>query len=532
VNATIPASVSADRAPPAAAARVGDFRDPTVWLIALVVAVVHLAVATRYDFFRNEFYFIVCGRRPDFGYADQPPLVPLLAAATQLLGDNLFLLRLPAAIAAAALAPVTAAIAILLGGGRGAAIVAALAVSISPGLTAITSTLGTPTFEPVGWTLCAYFLLRGVIRDDPPSLLWAGLIAGISLEVKYGVAIWLVGLALGLLLTDARRVMATRMFWLAALLAAAIAAPSLVWQALHGWPFLEIVAYHSGEGRSFTGGPLQFLKTQALAMNIVLAPLWVAGIVTPYCIRALRPARILSVAFIVAAAATFAAHGKEYYLFPAYPTVLAAGAVAAAGLSRWLKGAWLALAVASFVPIVPIVLPILDPATLRSYIVRTHLAPAPDQRAAVGAPITQVFSDEFGWRELESAVTGIFRNLPASERATTGIFAWNYGEAAALDVFGRADGLPPAMSGENQYFLWGPASDDTRNLIVVAGRPAFWRKHCGSLDVAAPSGAPLAMPYERDRTILICHDLLSPLSQLWPSLKFSRAKLDGRAAAP
>ena len=76
---------------------------PVEWLIALVIGLVHLAVAGRYDIFRNELYFIVCGRHPDFGYVDQPPLVPLLAATTQLFGDNPWLLRLPAVAAAAGL---------------------------------------------------------------------------------------------------------------------------------------------------------------------------------------------------------------------------------------------------------------------------------------------------------------------------------------------------------------------------------------------------------------------------------------------
>src|ERR1700752_1104238 len=81
---------------------------PVEWLIALVIGLVHLALAGRYDIFRNELYFIVCGRHPDFGYVDQPPLVPLLAAATQMFGENIWLLRLPGVIAAAGLILITA----------------------------------------------------------------------------------------------------------------------------------------------------------------------------------------------------------------------------------------------------------------------------------------------------------------------------------------------------------------------------------------------------------------------------------------
>ena len=72
-------------------------------LVAAVVALVHLVSAGRYGLFANELYFIVCGRHPAIGYVDQPPLVPLLAAATQLGGINAWLLRLPAVLAAVAL---------------------------------------------------------------------------------------------------------------------------------------------------------------------------------------------------------------------------------------------------------------------------------------------------------------------------------------------------------------------------------------------------------------------------------------------
>jgi 4-amino-4-deoxy-L-arabinose transferase-like glycosyltransferase len=103
-----------------------------LWIIAGLTAALHLAVAGRYDLFRNELYFIVCGRHPAFGYFDQPPLVPLLAAATQLWGIHVWLLRLPAAAAAAALVLVTAAFARLCTTRTEAIVAAALAAASAP----------------------------------------------------------------------------------------------------------------------------------------------------------------------------------------------------------------------------------------------------------------------------------------------------------------------------------------------------------------------------------------------------------------
>jgi hypothetical protein len=503
---------------PTQARMADDFRDPWVWAIAALVAALHLATAGRYDFFRDELYFIICGRHPAIGYADQPPLVPLVAAATQAFGPSLFLLRLPAVALATFLVLLTAALARLLGGGRPAAVLAALAIAVSPAHTALTAIWGTSTPEPVGFTLCAYFVVRAALRADAKAWLWAAITAGLTLEAKYGIAIWVVGLAAGLIVTGHARALATRPVLLAVLIGAAIGLPSLVWQALHGWPFLAIVAFHSAEGRHFAGDPLAFAIQQALALNIVTAPLWLAGLIAPFFLRALRPARILSVAFLVTAVAILAAHGKDYYLFPAYPAVLAAGACAAARVTLWLRLPLAALAVLNAAFLAPITLPLLDPPALRHYIVHYHLAPPPNELAAIGATITQVFSDEFPWRSLAAQIDTTYQSLPPTERATTGIFAWNYGEAAAIDFY---DHLSPTMSGEDQYFLWGPQGDP-KTLILINANPDAWSPRCTTLDPVARFGAPYAMPYENDRPIFVCHGLKQPIAQIWDQLKFSR----------
>jgi Dolichyl-phosphate-mannose-protein mannosyltransferase len=495
-----------------------DFVCQSVWIIALLTLLVHLAVAGRYDFFRNELYFIVCGRHPDFGYVDQPPIIPFVAAATQLFGESVWLLRLPAALAAAALIPVTAALTRLLGGNDRAACIAGLAAAIAPALIALTSTLGTPTFEPVIWTLIGYFVLRADVRGDRSALLWAGLTAGIALEIKYSVAVWLAGLLTGVGLTEARRLFAFREFWLGLLIAILLAAPSLIWQQIHGWPFLAIVSHHSAEGSAFLGTPVQFLMGQALSMNIALAPLWIMGLAAPFLGQSLRPARILATAALVVGASIYVAHGKNYYLFPIFPSLFAAGAAGCSKLNRWAAAAWMTVAAALALPILPVVLPIFTPHHLEHYLARTHLAPKPEEAAAIGAPITQIFSDEFGWRNLEQQVARTYHALPADEQAHAAILASNYGEAAAIDVLGKKDKLPPALSGHNQYFFWDVHGGDARILILVADRPEPWRDNCGSLIEGGNFGVRYAMPYERDQPIFICRNFKSSLKVIWPQL--------------
>ncbi len=492
--------------------------DRTPWAIAAIAtlaAAIHLATAGRYDMFRNELYFIVCGRHPAFGYADQPPLVPLLAAATQGFGDHVWLLRLPAVAAAVGLIPLTAALARLFGASRTAAIVAALAAATAPALAGLTAVLTTETFEPLCWTACAYLVARALLRGERPMLLWAGLVAGIAMELKYGIAIWLIALGLGIAATAARRMLAWPSLWAGLALAAGLSAPSMIWQALHGWPFLQVIAHHSASIRPFTGGPVRFEIGQILAMNLVLAPLWLAGVIGPFAGQRLRGARFLAIAFVAATAIVLISGGKDYYLFPAYPAVFAIGAVALQNLNRWVLRFWLTAALLNAALVAPIVLPILSPDGLARYFAKAHFKPRPDEREAVGAPLTQLFSDQFGWRNLEAQVAKAYRALPPEEQSRVAIMASNYGEAAAIDVYGRKDDLPAALSGQNQYFIWGPRGHDGSLVLAVNGDPARWRRMCRNVEIVGGFGAAFAMPYEYNRPILLCRGLSGGLVKRW-----------------
>jgi hypothetical protein len=490
-----------------------------VWSIAALTLVLHACVAGRYHMFRNELYFLVCGRHPAFGYVDQPPLVPLLAAANQLFGLHTWLLRLPAVLAAVVIVPLSAEFARLLGGRTVSVAMAAVAAAIAPGLAGLTTTLTTSTFEPLAWTACAYFIARAVLREDQRAWLWAGLIAGVSIEAKYGIVMWLFGIFAGFVLTASRGVLTRRNCWFGVAIAAAIAAPNLIWQTVHGWPFLAVIYQHHLARTNFTGSPVVFEIGQILAMNLLLAPLWVAGVVAPFLVEELKPVRFLSIAFVAATVINLAAGGKDYYLFGAYPTMFAVGAVGLRRLKSWVVALWLILATANFGVAMPIALPILSPPALARYLARTHLKPRPDEAAGIGAPLTQVFSDEMGWDALEKQVASIYRSLPPSDQKRAAIFASNYGEAAAIDVYGKADGLPPAICGQNQYYLWGTHGYDGSVIIHINGNPDLWRRFCQSVEIAGAFGAPYAMPYENGRPIFVCRGLRFNLVKAWPRFK-------------
>ncbi|MGN6498225.1 MAG: glycosyltransferase family 39 protein [Tsuneonella sp.] len=155
-------------------------QDGAAWLGAIAVFAGHAALAGRYDLFRDELYFIVCGQHPAFGYVDQPPLVPLLAAALHAVAPGPWLLRLPAALASGLLVLVTVRLTRRVGGGRLAVALAGTAVAIAPILMGITAILNTTAFDPLVWTLIALLFVRAVREEDGRALIWLGALVGLA----------------------------------------------------------------------------------------------------------------------------------------------------------------------------------------------------------------------------------------------------------------------------------------------------------------------------------------------------------------
>src|SRR5579872_6390704 len=238
---------------------------------------VHALGNAHYGFFRDELYFIICGRHPQWGYVDQPPVVPLLAAATQAFGHSLWLLRMVPAIFAALGAYTTCLLAIEFGGGIFAQAVATLTylfagVLLSFGQKASPDEVGLWT-----WPLLALLVVRIVKGAD--GRLWPlfGLVAGFSIESKYSVFFFLAALLVGLLLTPQRGILFNRWCAAGAGIAIVIALPNFLWQAHYGFPMLQLLKAGAATKNVAVSPPL-YLFQEILITHLFLFPVWVIGL--------------------------------------------------------------------------------------------------------------------------------------------------------------------------------------------------------------------------------------------------------------
>jgi hypothetical protein len=477
----------------------------------------HLLLANRYGYFRDELYFLDCGRHLDWGYVDHAPMIGLVARVALMLGGSLFALRAIAAVAGAAKVVLAGALAWRLGGGAFAQGLAALAVVVAPIYLGIDSLMSMNAFEPLFWMGAVYVLVRIVQTGDGRLWLAFGALAGLGLMNKHSTALFLIAVAAGLLLSAERRMLATPWPWLGAAVALAVFAPNLVWQVRHDFPTLEDLRNVQRSGKNVVLGPAAFVGQQILIMHPVLFPLWATGLAWLFVARGGRW-RFLGWSAVVFYALMFVLKAKHYYLAPIYPLLLAAGAIAFEGaLARWARAVVAGVVALAGAVTAPLVIPLLPPERYVDYERKLGITP-PKTEVAHRGPLPQNLGDQFGWEQLVQEVAAIYHALPEAERARAGIFANNYGEAGAINQFGPRYGLPRAVSGHQTYFLWGPGGFQGDVLIVLQDRRENLERVCDQVEEAGVHFHPWGMA-EENRPIHVCRGLKEPLSALWPRVK-------------
>jgi 4-amino-4-deoxy-L-arabinose transferase-like glycosyltransferase len=500
------------------------------WLVpaglAALTFLLHLAFYEGYGYFRDELYFLACSEHLDWGYVDQPPGVALAAwASRHVLGDTLLAVRFVPMVFAALQVLLAGLTARAMGGGLYAQALAAICVMAAP--IYFGSYLNTDMFMSLGWAACAWVAARILAGGSPRLWLVFGLFAGLALQGKHAIVFFSFAFVVGLALSAQRRLLADPWLWAGAGVAALIAMPNLLWEYAHGWPTYELLSNIARSDKNTVLGPGAYLWTNIEYLSPITLPIWGAGLLWCLFSSAGRRWRSFGVTWVVAFGIFVALKGKGYYLAPVYSTLFCAGAVAIEGWSaRTPHRLCTALRVGT-VPVVllgcallwPFAMPMMPPEKFIAYEEALGIVPPKTETQQLGR-LPQQYADMFGWPEMAATVAKVYGSIPPDRRAACGIFANNYGEAGAIDYFGRGYGLPPALSGHQNYWLWGPRGYTGECLIVVGGRRESLESFYNDVVLAAEADHPYAIPYERHLPIWIVRGLRGgSLERFWPDLK-------------
>lgn len=478
-----------------------------VLAIVVVTAGLLTAINGRYGYLSDELYFLAAGKHHlDWGYMDQQPLVPLLAAAADALAPgNLHVFRLPTVVMMVVGIVATSLLARELGGDRRAQVLAAAAYPLSPWLLLSGHWLAAASMEPAQWTVILWLLTRwvrlhrnGQRRDR--LLLAAGFVATAAIQTKFQIVVLGVAVLVAVAAVGPRSMLGRPALWAGAALTLGTAVPTLWWQARHAWPALDMGTVVGTETSRWLFLP-SALFYSGVAVGAVLC---VLGVWTLLRSQELRAYRFLGWTVVGVALFFTVTSGRPNYLAGLYGLLFAAAAVGLChrrethgARRRWVP--WPAYLLSAVLPLV--LLPLYPPQLLAAY---------PGL-----ASYSRLY--ETGWPELAATTARAYHALPPETRERTAVVGQSYPITGALDVHGVELGLPVAHSPHRGYWFFGAPPDSADSVLYVgvdgALDPYFdQRRTVDTVDselVNIAQGVPITH-YEQPTV---------PWSELWPRLR-------------
>ncbi len=479
-----------------------------------------------YEFHRDEFLYMAMGEHLRLFRMDFPPFIAMLSElARGLLGDSLFAVRLFPALFSAGIMALAALIARELGGGRFAQGLAALCV-LCTSLFMRSGTLFQPVvLDQFWWTVGLYALVRWSKQPERRWWLVFGAACGLGLLSKYSVLVFGLAVLLALLSTSARRSLATPWPWVAAVMAFVIGSPSIIGQIRLDFPIFDQMGDLSSAQLARVT-PLEFL-VRHLLWGPATAVVSAVGLGALVAARRFQAFRLIGWSCLWALILLVVLRGKPYYAGPVHPTLFAAGAVVLEGLRipRWssvLRWGTVTIVVAYGVLTLPLGFPVLPPPQMEAYVTALGIERARTTNVGRLERLPQDYADMLGWKELVATVADVYHGLEPSDREQAVILASNYGEAGAIDFYGRRHELPRAVAVVGSYWFFGPGDKPGDPLILVGfGRDEIG-DHFSTLDSAAYWTHPYMVAEQRDLTFYVGRGAEETLQQMWPRFEGSQ----------
>ncbi|NNG14929.1 MAG: glycosyltransferase family 39 protein, partial [Gemmatimonadales bacterium] len=474
---------------------------------------------TPYEFHRDELLYFAMGTHLRLFHMDFPPLIALLSETVRVVaGASLFAYRMVPAIAGSVVVLLALLIARELGGARLAIVLTAIAIIFNPLFLRSANLFQPVVLDQVWWLLGFYALVRLEHTDDPKWWLLLGTAGGLGLLSKFSILFLGLAVLIGLLLTRRRRAFLGPWPWVALGVALLVGMPTVIGQIALGFPVLQqMEGLRQVQLARVTFG--DYVMGQALwGPGFLLAG---TGLIALLVLPALGRYRLLGWVTLTAFVLFAIAKGKSYYVGPIYPMLYAAGAVWIDRLLRPRVRATLAWMIAVLMvgyglATLPFGLPVVPPEPMARYARATGITAGVTTNTGEILPLPQDYADMLGWKEQADAVARVFHTLTPAEQADAVLYGGNYGEAGALDLYGRRLGLPPVISLAGSFFNFGPGTRSGRVVILLGIEPEELDVgFCRSLVVAARVTNPWGVPEEQDVPVLVCREPSLTPQELW-----------------
>ena len=482
-------------------------------LLALAKLALHLFTNGQYGFHRDELAVLDEARHLAWGYVAYPPITPFVGrVALDLFGPSLIGLRLFSALTQSIAMVLTGLMVRELGGTRRAQIIAALAVAIAPMSLIMGAMFQYISFDYLWWVLIAYFVIRLLKSNDPRWWVGIGIVIGLGMLTKFTMAIYVAGIVVGTVLTSARHYLKSRWLWIGVVLSLLVFLPNLIWQIQHSFITLQFLnSIHTRDvqiGRADGFLPMQFIVNA----NPLTLPLWIMGLYYYFFSPTGKHYRLLGWMYLTPLALFFILQARFYYVAPAYPMLIAAGAIIG---EQWLVKkttiiGWVATSTALVIG-----------AALGGALM-LPIAPVNSALWNITSEVHDNFVEQIGWPELVSTVADIYAALPENEKPLAGILAGNYGEAGAINLYGSTYDLPEAISGVNSYWLRGYGSPPPQVLIVVGFSRELAERFFTTCDLAGQITNQYAVENEETKfhpEIFICRGQRNTWPEIWKGLQ-------------
>jgi hypothetical protein len=448
------------------------------YLIPLLFAAVKFAICFiffnhAYDFHRDEFLYIEEGNHLAWGYVEIPPLLPVLAAISHLLGNSFFSIKLWPALFGAFTIFLTGTIVIELGGKWYAQFLACLGFLLSAYLRI--HILFQPNFLDIfWWTLFSYYMIRWIKTQKNRFIYYLAFAVVLGLSSKYSMGFYLMGIFTGLILTSHRKIFLNKHLYIAAGISLLFLLPNIIWEFMHKFPVVQQLTELQQTQLQYLS-PFKFLLNQLLLVISAL-PIWLFGLYFLLFKKEEKPFRLFGFAYVTLIAVLFILHGKDYYSLGIYPMLLAFGSVY---FERIAQQNSIAKLIVRILPVLfalvisyvlfPIALPMLSPENAANFFQKTGAAKIGVLTWEDGKthPLPQDFADMLGWNEMAEKAAGFYNEVPDSEKKCTMIFGDNYGEAGALCWYASKFNMPEAVSLNSNFAFWMHAPACLENLIYV-----------------------------------------------------------------